>query len=29
MGIAVQMAQGKAWNPQRSTWEMKTEVLGV
>lgn len=29
MGIAIQMAQWKAWENQRSTWDIKQEVLGV
>ncbi len=29
MGIAVQMAQWKAYKNKRSTWEIKSEVLGV
>lgn len=29
MGVAVQMAQLKAWKNQRSTWDIKQEVLGV
>ena len=29
MGIAVQMAQWTAWKQQRSTWEVKSDVLGV
>jgi len=29
MGIAVQMAQWKAYNNKQSTWEIKSEVLGV
>lgn len=29
MGIAVQMAQWKAWQQKRSTWDIKKDVLGV
>lgn len=29
MGVAVQMAQWAAWKQQRSTWEVKSDVLGV
>jgi hypothetical protein len=29
MGVAVQMAQWTAWKPQRSTWKVKSDVLGV
>lgn len=29
MGIAVQMAQFKAYKKQQSTWDIKSEVLGV
>jgi hypothetical protein len=29
MGIAVQIAQWQAWKQGRSTWDIKTEVLGV
>jgi len=29
MGIAMQMAQFKAYKQQRSTWDIKSEVLGV
>lgn len=29
MGIAIQMAQLKAWKKKRSTWDIRHEVLGV
>lgn len=29
MGIAVQMAQWSAWKQRRSTWDIKSDVLGI